>query len=147
MNHAEFYKYLPAQPGYQKKYAEMLKETLVYEYSDKKTQSLKELAERWPRKYDRMINDMRDTYQKHLPKTDAERKLLLKQKRSEVLKLLTLIGVDTAATAKGDWNPVNDYLSSPKISGKTLNMMTIEELEKCKARLLAIRHKNLKSMN
>ena len=138
MVHSEFYKLIKFSPGYQKKYEALLKESLVNQYSGGKTESLTEFSMSDPKGYQRMIIEMR----KMKPaKTDAEIKLDIRSKRSSVLKLITQLGIDTKDTASGDWDKVNSFLLQPKIAGKTLNRMNIEELEACIKKLRAIKAK------
>lgn len=119
---AHFYVLLAQMPGVDK-------EGLVWQYSGLLTTSLREFHERNPMGYIRMISDMQhtiDAMNKRTPKKPAidEKTAELKRLRSAVLHRLQKHGIDTT-----DWNRVNAFMRQPRIAGKTLGEMSIDELK------------------
>ena len=58
--------------------------------------------------------------------------------RSEILTMLTDMGI---YKNNGDWQKVNSFLLDPRIAGKLMYEMTLEELKELKPRLYAIKDK------
>lgn len=119
---AKFYVLLGQMPG-------VNKEDLVWQYSAMLTTSLREFYERNPIGYARMVGDMQQTVNamnKQTPRKTAvnENTAELKRLRSAVLHRLQKHGIDTT-----DWNRVNAFMRQPRIAGKTLGEMSIDELK------------------
>ena len=123
-NYARFYTLLKLLPGADK-------ETLVAQYTDGRTTSLRETT---PQEYDLMCRDM-----EHLTDHDAQREALrrqLRRKRSEVLKLMQQLGIDTT-----NWNRVDAFCKDTRIAGKAFRHICIAELEVLAVKLRAIKRK------
>ena len=123
-NYARFYTLLKLLPGADK-------ETLVAQYTEGRTTSLRETT---PQEYDRMCRDM-----EHLTDHDAQREALrrqLRRRRSEVLKLMQQLGVDTT-----DWDRVDAFCKDVRIAGKAFRHISIDELEALALKLRAIKRK------
>lgn len=135
--HIQFWSLLRRQPDYNSAYKDELKAMFVWQWSGEKTESLNEFYKTDPYRYKSMLMDMRNRALSKASNT-------IKSLRSQVLRLLDQIGVDTSGTERGDWEVINGYLSSPRIAGKKLNAMSIEELESCIGRLRMIKSKGCK---
>ena len=98
-NYARFYTLLKKMPGADK-------ETLVEQYTNGRTTSLRETTRQ---EYDRMCRDMeRETgYDEFVEGIRRQ----LRRRRSEVLKLMQQLGIDTT-----DWNRVDRFCSDTRIS-------------------------------
>jgi hypothetical protein len=121
VSHARFYALLRQIP-------QASKEELVWQYSGMLTGSLTEFVERKPNEYKRMIYDMQNLVNEineRLSKdaNDAKR-AELKRLRSAILHRLQKHGIDTT-----DWTKVNAFMRQPRIAGKTLGEMTLNELQ------------------
>jgi len=116
-NYAAFYALLKRMP-------EMDKESLVLQWTDGRTSSLREMTEA---EYNMMIRELRGTVE------DLEAK---RKARSAVLKQLQLYGVDTS-----DWSIVDRFCSSPKIAGKPFRYLSTPELKCLRRKLLSMRFK------
>jgi hypothetical protein len=117
--HGQFYSLLAKMKG-------QSKDNLVWKYSNMLTTSLSEFQEKKPEDYRRMIGDMQKIVNATTDKTpatayQAEREL--KKKRSAILHRLQKYGIDTT-----DWNVVNKFMRNPKIAGKTLGEMSVDEM-------------------
>ena len=104
------------------------KEDLVWKYSNFLTNSLSEFMELLPANYQRMIADMQKIVNQ-IPQEEKGRNALiiereLKKRRSAILLRLQKHGINTT-----DWNTVNKFMRNPKIAGKTLGEMNIEEMD------------------
>lgn len=66
-------------------------------------------------------------------KTDTPK--AVRDARSVVLSILDDIGIKPK---KGNWDNVNQYLLQPRVAGKVLYNMTLEELKNCAIRLRQI---------
>ena len=123
-NYARFYTLLKKMPGADK-------ETLVEQYTDGRTTSLRETTRQ---EYDRMCRDMeRETgYDEFVEGIRRQ----LRRKRSEVLKLMQQIGIDTTS-----WNRVNAFCKDARIAGKAFRHISIDELEVLAVKLRAIKRK------
>lgn len=135
--HIQFWSLLRRQPDYNSAYKDELKAMFVWQWSGEKTVSLNEFYETDPHKYRSMLMDMK---KRALSKASNA----IKSLRSQVLRLLAQIGIDTSGTDNGNWEVINSYLLSPRIAGKRLNAMSIEELESCIGRLRMIKSKGRK---
>ena len=123
-NYARFYTLLKKMPGADK-------ETLVSQYTDGRTTSLRETTRQ---EYDRMCRDMkRETgYDEFVEGIKRQ----LRRKRSEVLKLMQQLGVDTT-----DWDRVNAFCTDARIAGKLFRKISVDELEELAVKLRAIKRK------
>ena len=123
-NYARFYTLLKKMPGADK-------ETLVSQYTDGRTTSLRETT---PQEYDRMCRDMeRETgYDEFVEGIRRQ----LRRKRSEVLKLMQQLGIDTT-----DWNRVDAFCEDVRIAGKAFRHISIDELEALAVKLRTIARK------
>ena len=123
-NYARFYTLLKLLPGADK-------ETLVSQYTDGRTTSLRETTRQ---EYDRMCRDMeRETgYDEFVEGIRRQ----LRRKRSEVLKLMQQLGVDTT-----DWDRVNAFCTDARIAGKLFRKISVDELEELAVKLRAIKRK------
>ena len=127
-NYARFYALTGSMPAEER---EELKEMLVRQYTGGRTVSLREMEEK---EYDAMcgaLSRMAGGFR------ERERyRETLRRKRSAVLKLLQLSGIDTT-----DWNRVDAYCKDPRISGKVFRDLTEEELDMLNIKLRIIRRK------
>ena len=123
-NYARFYTLLKKMPGADK-------ETLVEQYTDGRTTSLRETTRQ---EYGRMCRDMeRETgYDEFVEGIRRQ----LRRKRSEVLKLMQQLGIDTT-----DWDRVNAFCTDARIAGKLFRKISIDELEELAVKLRAIKRK------
>lgn len=123
-NYARFYTLLKKMPGADK-------ETLVAQYTDGRTTSLRETTRQ---EYDRMCRDMeRETgYDEFVEGIRRQ----LRCRRSEVLKLMQQLGIDTT-----DWNRVDAFCKDVRIAGKAFRHISIDELEALAVKLRIIERK------
>lgn len=123
-NYARFYTLLKLLPGADK-------ETLVAQYTDGRTTSLRETTRQ---EYDRMCRDMEceTGYDEFVEGIRRQ----LRRKRSEVLKLMQQLGVDTT-----DWDRVNAFCTDARIAGKMFRKISVDELEELAVKLRAIKRK------
>ena len=123
-NYARFYTLLKLLPGADK-------ETLVAQYTDGRTTSLRETTRQ---EYDRMCRDMeRETgYDEFVEGIRRQ----LRRRRSEVLKLMQQLGIDTT-----NWNRVNAFCEDARIAGKAFRHISIDELEALAVKLRTIARK------
>jgi mevalonate kinase len=118
VSHARFYALLKQIP-------QSDKEQFVWEYSGMLTTSLSEFVERKPQEYRQMISDMQNLVNEmNVHSSNDAIKAELKRLRSAILHRLQKHGVDTT-----DWNKVNAFMRQPRIAGKTLGEMNLEELK------------------
>jgi hypothetical protein len=118
ISHARFYALLKQIPR-------VGKEELVWQYSNLRTTSLSEFYSLDPQGYRRMINEMQmlvNEINGYNPRTPDVAEL--KRLRSAILHRLQKHGIDTT-----DWSRVNAFMRQPRIAGKTLGEMTIEEMQ------------------
>ena len=123
-NYARFYCLL-------KKLPRADKETLVAQYTDGRTTHLHETT---PQEYDRMCCDMEheigyDEFAEGLRRQ-------LRRKRSDVLKLMQQLGIDTT-----DWGRVNAFCKEARIVGKAFRHISVNELEALAVKLRIIKRK------
>ena len=123
-NYARFYTLLKKMPGADK-------ETLVSQYTDGRTTSLRETTRQ---EYDRMCRDMeRETgYDEFVEGIRRQ----LRRRRSEVLKLMQQLGIDTT-----NWNRVDAFCKDVRIAGKAFRHISIDELEALAVKLRTIARK------
>lgn len=111
--HDRFFSLLSRTPG-------ATKEDLVWQYSGMLTNSLKEFYKKNPEGYKRMLADMQSKADQGKPGADPE----LKRLRSNILHRLQKHGIDTT-----EWANVNAFMVQPRIAGKPLFEMSIEEMK------------------
>ncbi|WP_456059238.1 hypothetical protein [Bacteroides clarus] len=128
-NYARFYVLLGRMSALDK---EELKVQLVRQFTDGRTESLKEMTDK---EYTAMCDGMQQQIGNYKSREIYREEL--RRKRSAVLHLLQKIGVDTT-----DWERVNAYCRNPRISGKEFSKLTIEELEILSVKLRIIRRKD-----
>lgn len=77
--HAWFFAYLKTVDGWGQGYDEVIKEGIIFDYSDGKTESLKELFEKYPTKYRKMRAELSPRTQKQQAddRLDKARKKLI----------------------------------------------------------------------
>lgn len=123
-NYARFYTLLKKLPGADK-------ETLVEQYTSGRTTHLHETT---MQEYNAMCNDMERVagYDEFVESIRRQ----LRRKRSEVLKLMQQLGIDTT-----DWNRVNAFCQDARIAGKAFRHISIDELEVLAVKLRAIKRK------
>lgn len=109
------------------------KETLVSQFTDGRTSSLREMA---PAEYEEMCECLQTG--KLLGETSAAYKERLRRARSAALNRMQRLGVDTADRT---FTAVNDFCLDPRIAGKPFGMLTIEELQALVPKLEAILRK------
>lgn len=127
-NYARFYVLLGRLSASDK---EELKASLVSQYTEGRTESLREMT---AKEYDALCEAM-GRMDKNLMAQEAYR-AELRRKRSVVLKLMQQHGIDTT-----DWDRVDAYCMNPRIMGKRFSRMTTEELETVAIKLRIIRRK------
>ena len=62
-----------------------------------------------------------------------------REARSVVLNLMGKLGI--TGSKEDGWSKVNEYLQQPRIAGKALYAMSVQELKECSQRLRSIIHK------
>lgn len=108
-----------------------MKKLLVLQYTDGRTDSLREMAQQ---EYDALCREV----EKSVP-NDPQREIFrreLKRKRSEVLHQMQLYGVDTS-----DWKTVDRFCLDKRIAGKTFRELDTCDLEVLYRKLRAMRQK------
>lgn len=120
-NYARFYMLLKQLPGADK-------ETLVWQYTQGRTKSLKETSE-W--EYDVMCRDMERVVNND--NKVALKQAALRKARSGVLHQLQIYGLDTA-----DWATVDAFCKNPRIAGKLFRDLTIAELNSVNTKIRVI---------
>lgn len=135
---ARFYGLLAQMPGVDK-------DDLVWQYSGLLTTSLRELYDKKPSDYMKMIRDMQATVNaqqsnsaRHKDSDVSAYKSELKRYRSAVLYRLQKHGIDTT-----NWDRVNTFMRQPRIAGKTLGEMSIDELKAFIPKMESILSKDL----
>lgn len=104
--------------------AEEMKETLVSSFTEGRTTHLHEMTDA---EYAAMCEQMEER---------VGWKTELKKKRSESLKLMQQLGVDTT-----DWAQINDFCRHPRICGKAFGQLSIDELMELATKLRSIKRK------
>lgn len=129
-NYARFYVLLNRMPSTDR---EELKSGLIRQFSDGRTDSLKELTDK---EYTAMCDEMQ-----RLIGGDKAREIYreeLRRKRSTVLHLMQKMGIDTS-----DWDRVNNYCLHPRIAGKEFRKLTTDELDVLAIKLRMISRKDM----
>ena len=98
---------------------EELKANLVSQYTNGRTDSLKEMTNK---EYDAMCDAMQEQDKCYKAREIAREEL--RRRRSAALHLLQKNGIDTT-----DWNRINQYCVNPRIAGKPFGKLTIDELD------------------
>ena len=98
---------------------EELKANLVSQYTNGRTDSLKEMTNK---EYDAMCDAMQEQDKGYKAHEIAREEL--RRRRSAALHLLQKNGIDTT-----DWNRINQYCVNPRIAGKPFGKLTIDELD------------------
>lgn len=122
-NYSTFYALLRRLPGVDK-------DQVVSQWTAGRTTSLREMTDK---EYATMIRELRGK----VDNIEAKRKA-----RSAVLKQMQLYGVNTAS-----WDTVDRFCRSPKIAGKRFCLLSLEELEKLRLKMLSIRGKDTQKAN
>lgn len=122
-NYAWFYSLLKANP-----YAD--KESLVLQYTDGRTSSLREMSSA---EYEAMCRDL----ERGSRSRAEEDRTRLKKARSAVLLRLARLGLDTV----DNWDGIDAFCMSPKIAGKKFSRLGTDELEALVKKLENILHK------
>jgi len=123
INYAQFYALLKRMPYVGDK--EDLKRELVYQGTNGRTESLKEVTKN---EYSQILSIMKKACPNDKPWREE-----LRRRRSVCLKLMQKIGVDTT-----DWSAVNRYSKSKKIAGKEFRYLSCDELNDMSIRLRMI---------
>lgn len=126
VSHERFFSLLKQLPGAEK-------ESLVLQYSGMHTTSLRELYKYYPEEYKRMIAAMQSEVNKQSRSDLSE----IKELRSAILHRLQKHGVDTTS-----WDNVNRFMRQPRIAGKMLFELSIEEMKALIPKLEAILRKD-----
>lgn len=103
---------------------EEFKKQVVLQYTWNRTDSLREMTRR-------EYNDCCDALEKLNGQKDEQKK-----RRSECLKLMQKLGIDTT-----DWTRINAFCQDPRIAGKVFARLSNEELEQLSVKLRSIRRK------
>ena len=123
-NYARFYSLLKQMPGAGTMDTTSLKEDLVWQFTNLRTQSLKEMRDS---EYNNMCAHMQQVVDKHnakMKKPLSEQERALKAARSAVLTRLQKMGIDTT-----DFGKVDQFCMINKIAGKLFRHLTLEELK------------------
>lgn len=107
---------------------EDLKESLVSQFTDGRTSSLREMT---VMEYNAMCNSIDPKMKQTIREKSA-----IKAQRSAVLRRLQILGVDTT-----DWNAVDKFCLNSRIAGKQFYHLTVEELKAMIPKLIAISKK------
>lgn len=105
-----------------------LKETLVSQYTNGRTTSLREMSQA---EYNAMCDSIDPKMTQNLKEKSA-----IKAQRSAVLRRIQKLGVDTT-----DWNAVDEFCLNNRIAGKVFYQLTIDELKAMIPKLIAISKK------
>ncbi len=123
-NYARFYSLLKQMPGAGTMDTTSLKEDLVWQFTNLRTQSLKEMRDS---EYNNMCAHMQQVVDKHnakMKKPLSEQERALKAARSAVLTRLQKMGIDTT-----DFGKVDQFCMINKIAGKLFRHLTLDELK------------------
>lgn len=121
-NFARFYALFNKLPYSMNK--EDLKKEIVLQYTWNRTDSLKDMTAA-------EYNACCEGLEKLTGQKDRQKK-----KRSECLKLMQRLGIDTT-----DWARINSFCENPQIAGKPFARITVEELDKLATKLRTIQRK------
>lgn len=103
---------------------EEFKRQIVLQYTWNRTESLREMT---LKEYTACCEGLEQL---------TGRKDELKKKRSQCLKLMQQIGIDTS-----DWARINNFCQNPRIAGKPFYKITLDELETLSVKLRSIQRK------
>lgn len=120
-NYARFYALLKQLPHADK-------DTLVWQYTQGRTKSLREMS-KW--EYDVMCRDMERVVNND--NKVALKQAALRKARSGVLHQLQIYGLDTT-----DWAIVDAFCKNPRIAGKLFRELTITELNEVNKKIRVI---------
>ena len=129
-NYARFYALLKQLPRADK-------DTLVWQYTQGRTKSLKETSE-W--EYGVMCRDMERVVNND--NKVALKQAALRKARSGVLHQLQIYGLDTT-----DWATVDAFCKNPRIAGKLFRDLTIAELNSVNTKIRVIIKKQKEKEN
>lgn len=129
-NYARFYALLKQLPHADK-------DTLVWQYTQGRTKSLKETSE-W--EYGVMCRDMERVVNND--NKVALKQAALRKARSGVLHQLQIYGLDTT-----DWANVDAFCKNPRIAGKLFRELTITELNEVNKKIRVIIKKQKEKEN
>lgn len=110
--HDRFFYLLAQMPG-------ASKEDMVWQYSGMLTTSLREFYSKRPEDYNRMIADLQVKVHNKPASLQTVKRL-----RSGILHRLQQHGVDTTR-----WQNINAFLQQPRIAGKMLFEMSVDEMK------------------
>lgn len=113
------------------------KDTLVWQYTQGRTKSLKE-ASKW--EYDVMCRDMERVVNND--NKVALKQAALRKARSGVLHQLQIYGLDTT-----DWATVDAFCKNPRIAGKLFRELTIKDLNEVNKKIRVIIKKQKEKEN
>jgi len=91
-----------------------------------------------------LINTLEDEKRRRTAEREAREADIVRRRRSRILRLLTDIGVyyvEPGEPKEACWGRVNRFLSSPRIAGKVLYEMTVEELGRVERLLRSMHNK------
>ena len=103
---------------------EEFKRQIILQYTWNRTESLREMT---LKEYTACCESLEQL---------TGRKDELKKKRSQCLKLMQKIGIDTS-----DWARINNFCQNPRIAGKPFYKITLSELETLSVKLRSIQRK------
>lgn len=126
-NFGKFYALLKQMPGSD---VEQVKENLVWQFTGMRTYSLREMK---AGEYEEMTRYMQGV----IDRKPDER--TVKKLRSGILHRLQRHGVNTT-----NWDEVNRFLLNPRIAGKMLFQMNVEEMRELTGKLESILDKDTK---
>lgn len=129
-NYARFYALLKQLPHADK-------DTLVWQYTQGRTKSLKETSE-W--EYGVMCRDMERVVNND--NKVALKQAALRKARSGVLHQLQIYGLDTT-----DWATVDAFCKNPRIAGKLFRELTIKDLNEVNKKIRVIIKKQKEKEN
>ena len=98
------------------------KESIVLQYSNGDTRSLRDFLKFWPSQYRSMMIDLQNMVTALNVETDKEKRQL----RCAILNRLSKYGITTI----DGWENVNRFLSDPRIAGKALYEMDVVEMKR-----------------
>ena len=119
-NHSKFWSLLRQLPGVDLNDVNTCKDDYVWQSSNMLTTSLSEFLDKNPSGYKAMIANMHRTIASMRPQNNTDIKIY----RSALLKRMQKYGIDTT-----DWTKVNGFLRQPKIAGKVMYDLTIDEIK------------------
>ena len=91
-----------------------------------------------------LINTLEDEKRRQTAEREAREADIVRRRRSRILRLLTDMSVyyvEPGEPKEACWSRVNRFLSSPRIAGKVLYEMTIEELGRVERLLRSMHNK------